>query len=49
MSNRSKNLLAAVAVFGMAAIASSQGLTNPPTPAQQMAAASPLIPASFTR
>ena len=40
MSNRSKNFLAAVAVLGMAAVASSQGLTAKPAPQQQFAAVS---------
>ncbi len=45
MSDRSKNFLAAVAVLGMAAVASSQGLTAKPAP-QQIAAVSTLGPAS---
>jgi hypothetical protein len=49
MSDRSKNLLATAAVIGMAAIASSQGLTARPAPPQQVAAASPLVPASLNR
>lgn len=43
MSNRSKNFLATVAVIGIAAVASSQGLTAKPAP-QQIAAVSTLSP-----
>jgi hypothetical protein len=46
MSNRSKNVLAAVAVFGIAAVASSQSLTAKPAP-QQIAAVSTLNPAGL--
>ncbi len=53
MSDRSKNLLATVAVLGIAAIASSRGLQAPPTSSapvpQQVAAASPLVLASLDR
>jgi hypothetical protein len=49
MSDRSKNFLAAVAVIGIAAVASSQGLTARPAPPQQMAVASQIAPASFNR
>ncbi len=49
MTNRSKNFLATVAVIGMAAIASSQGLTAKPAPPHQIAAASPLAPAPLNR
>ena len=41
MSDRSKNFLATVAVIGIAAIASSQGLTAKPAP-QQVAAVFPV-------
>jgi hypothetical protein len=49
MSNRSKNLLATVAVVGIAAIASSRGLApnTPVTP--QATAASPIVLASLSR
>jgi hypothetical protein len=51
MSNRSKNLLATVAMIGIAAIASSRGLApNTPAPQQQIApASSPLVLASLSR
>ncbi len=49
MSNRSKNILATVAVIGMAAIASSQGLTAKPAPQQQMASASQLTSVHYVR
>lgn len=48
MSNRSKNVLATVAVIGIAAIASSQSLTARPAP-QQVAAVSTLDPAGLRR
>jgi hypothetical protein len=48
MSNRSKNLLATVAMIGIAAIASSRGL-NPNTPVNPQAAASPIVLASLDR
>ena len=48
MTNRSKNVLAALAVVGMAAVASSQGLTAKPAP-QQYAAASTVASASLQR
>jgi hypothetical protein len=46
MSNRSKNLLAIVAVIGIAAIASSRDLTAKPAP-QEIASAAQVAPASF--
>lgn len=49
MSNRSKNFLATVAVIGIAAVASSQGLTAKPAPQPRMASAAALDPASFHR